>query len=241
MTERAAESPAPQLFRPSSPRTDLALTLPIFILYHLSVVFLPVRNAADWVTRTLSDLVHADRLAYCVLTLGLGGVYVAVLILLGRGQTFRWQNFAVLAAEGVAYAVAMRFVASFVVGRLLLAAGFVGGIERGFTAFVMSLGAGFYEEIAFRVALYGLGARALTALFSSTGARRFAVHAGWAVLSAFVFSGWHHVGELGEDFDARVFVFRAVCGMIFTLIYALRGFAPAVWTHALYDLWVLVL
>jgi hypothetical protein len=24
-------------------------------------------------------------------------------------------------------------------------------------------------------------------------------------------------------------------------IYAFRGFAPAVWTHALYDVWVLVL
>ena len=29
--------------------------------------------------------------------------------------------------------------------------------------------------------------------------------------------------------------------MVRPLVYAMRGFAAAVWTHALYDLWVLVL
>ena len=33
--------------------TDLGLTLPIFVLYHLGVVFLPIRNAADPVTHEL--------------------------------------------------------------------------------------------------------------------------------------------------------------------------------------------
>ena len=36
------------------------------------------------------------------------------------------------------------------------------------------------------------------------------------------------------------FTFRAVLGLILTLIYVARGFAAAVWTHALYDVWVLV-
>ena len=39
----------------SGPWTDLALTLPIFVAYHLGVVFLPVRNAAR-------SLVNAVRL-----------------------------------------------------------------------------------------------------------------------------------------------------------------------------------
>lgn len=30
------------------------------------------------------------------------------------------------------------------------------------------------------------------------------------------------------------------CGLVLTAIYAFRGFAPAVWTHALYDVWVMV-
>jgi hypothetical protein len=63
----------------------------------------------------------------------------------------------------------------------------------------------------------------------------------WAVIAAAVFSGWHHFGEFGEPFELRAFVFRWVCGLVFTVIYVFRGFAPVVWTHALYDIWVLVL
>jgi hypothetical protein len=54
-----------------------------------------------------------------------------------------------------------------------------------------------------------------------------------------VFSGWHYFGQFGEPFELRSFVFRWVCGLVFTLIYVFRGFAPVVWTHALYDIWVL--
>ena len=62
-----------------------------------------------------------------------------------------------------------------------------------------------------------------------------------AALTAALFSGWHYVGDLGDDFAWKSFTFRWVCGMVFTVIFAFRGFAPAVWTHALYDLWVIVL
>jgi hypothetical protein len=51
----------------------------------------------------------------------------------------------------------------------------------------------------------------------------------------------HYVGALGDAFDLRSFVARAVLGLALTLVYAMRGFAAAVWTHALYDVWVLVL
>jgi len=71
--------------------------------------------------------------------------------------------------------------------------------------------------------------------------KRALLSVGWAVVTALVFSAWHYVGDLGEAFELRSFVFRWVCGLAFTLIYAFRGFAPAVWTHTLYDAWVLVL
>jgi membrane protease YdiL (CAAX protease family) len=71
--------------------------------------------------------------------------------------------------------------------------------------------------------------------------KRTVLRVGWAVVAALVFSGWHYVGALGDEFEATSFVFRAVCGLVFTLIYVYRGFAPAVWTHAIYDIWVLVL
>jgi hypothetical protein len=39
----------------------------------------------------------------------------------------------------------------------------------------------------------------------------------------------------------RSFVARGVLGLALTLVFAARGFAAAVWTHALYDISVLVL
>jgi hypothetical protein len=223
----------------SGPWTDLGLTLPIFVGYHLGVVFLPVRNAADVVTRELVALADNSMLAYGGLTLGIGALYVAILIVLGRGRALRWERFGLVAAEGVVYAIAMRMVAGYVVGRLFLAQT---AAMTPFTGLVMSLGAGFYEEIFFRVGLFGLGAKLLGMLFPLlTPLRGKLVTVGWAVIAAAIFSGWHYVGELGDPFEATSFIFRLVCGLVFTAIYAFRGFAPAVWTHALYDIWVLVL
>lgn len=222
----------------SGPWTDLGLTLPIFVGYHLGVVFLPVRNAADVVTQELVALADNSILAYSGLTLAIAAVFVGVLVVAGRGQALRWERFAFIALEGVVYAIAMRFAAAYVVGNLPMAR----GIPDRTTGLVMSLGAGFYEEIAFRVLMFGLGLKLVLLLLPVVAPfREKLIGIGWAVACAVVFSGWHYVGELGDPFELRSFVFRAVCGLAFTAIYHFRGFAPAVWTHTLYDIWVLVL
>ena len=235
-----AQSEAERFLREGSgPWADLALTLPLFIGYHLGVVFLPVRNAADIVTRELTELAQNSLTTYLGLTLGIGLVFAGVLIMLGRGHTLRASRFAFVAAEGVAYAVAMRLAGQYVVSKLALMA--APAPEGQFSSIVMSLGAGFYEEIAFRVGLFGFGLRALFSLLGPIPRfKRILVSRGWAVLGALIFSGWHYMGEYGETFELRSFVFRAVCGFAFTVIYAFRGFAPAVWTHTIYDAWVLV-
>ncbi len=252
----------------SGPWTDLALTLPVFAGYHLGVVFLPVRNAADVVTSELQALVAYDLWAYLLVTLLIGAAYVTPLLLAGRGKHLDSKRFAWMGTEGILYAIGMRLVAGYAVMHVLAIATADGGVvglmnaapalsspitqvggafdggaldvSSRLTGAVMSLGAGFYEELVFRVGVYGLGALLLVFLFNVTSAAsRLVVRVGWAVLAACVFSGWHYVGALADDFDLTTFVFRAVCGLVFTLIYHLRGFAPAVWTHALYDLWVL--
>ena len=145
-------------------------------------------------------------------------------------------------AEGVLYAVLMRAAAAYAVGSLpmgdLLPLGKL-VLPGRWAGVVMSLGAGFYEEVAFRVGLFGVGALAIRAVFG--GVFKLSANLIWAFIAAAVFAGWHHVGPLGEPFELRSFVFRLVCGLCFTAIYVFRGFAPAVWTHALYDIWVLAL
>jgi len=231
--------------------TELALTLPVFLVYQLGVVFLRVRNGADIVTARLLELSHGDRLTYLELTAGVGLVTIAVFAILGRGQVLRPSKLIQIALEGAAYAIAMGAATSWLVGRLFAgphpppASGPLSGI-------VMSLGAGFYEELVFRVVLFGFGAKLLLwALWrqrvglvaSAPPLRTSAIMAMtiWAAASASIFSGMHYVGALGDPFNLRSFVARAVLGLALTGVYAMRGFAAAVWTHTLYDVWVLVL
>ena len=220
----------------SDARTDLGLTLPIFVAYHLGVVFLPVRNAADLVTSELRGLAKHSLPMYATLTLALGALFVITLWSLGQKRALAPSRFIFIAVEGALYAVLMRAAGSYVVGSLRLAGASGGGM---FGSVVMALGAGFYEEIAFRVGLFGVGSLVLRQVFGK-GAQGVAVTVVWALASSAAFSGWHYVGALGDPFDLQSFAFRAVCGLFLTAIFAFRGFAPAVWTHAIYDVWVMV-
>lgn len=231
--------------------SELALTLPVFLAYQLGVVFLHVRNATDLVTGELLRISGGDLGTYLALTVGVGLALFVVFALLGRGQTLSGRKILQIVLEGAAYAIAMSTATSWVVGKLFAGppAGAMGGPVTGL---IMSFGAGFYEELAFRAVLFGLGAKVLVWLFAkqrlslvgtaprpSLGA--VLIMAAWAIVCAACFSGMHYVGALGDPFDARSFVARAVLGLALTLVYATRGFAAAVWTHALYDIWVLVL
>lgn len=237
MGSRAQAPEEERLADPSGPWTDLGLTLPIFCGYHLGVLVVPFRNSADWVTQKLQALADHSLLAYAALTLAIGGAYAGVLVAAGRGHALSWPRFLSIALEGVAYAFAMRLVASYVVGELAL--GPTSELSP-LAALVMSLGAGFYEEVAFRVGLWGLGRRLLQLLFPGPPGKDTLISVGWAVAAAAIFSAWHYVGAGSDAFELRSFVFRWVCGLVFTLIYRFRGFAPAVWTHTLYDIWVMV-
>ncbi len=245
------------------PWVDLGLTLPIFVAYHLGVVTLDVRNATDLVTAPLLDLAEGNREMYLVITGAIGVVFAGVFALAGRGQVFHAGKFLQIALEGAVYAFVMRFAANYVVGHLF--AGVAGALPQSiagaasagpvgpWAGLIMSMGAGFYEEIAFRVVLFGLGAQALVGRFSqqrfgllgpsstpSLTLRSFLMVVGWAVVAAALFSGVHYVGAMGDRFELATFTFRFVLGLALTLIYAARGFAAAVWTHTLYDVWVLV-
>ncbi len=216
--------------------TDIALTMPIFVAYHIGVAFLPVRNAADVVTSRLAALADHSRLLYMGLTGALGLVVVLALFASGHRDKLKLSTFGLVLVEGVVYAVTMRYLAGLTANALPLAAG--AGDEGRLTGVVMSLGAGFYEELTFRVLAFGVGAKFLLQLDDWP---KWAVLPLWAIACATGFSLWHHLGPTGEPFELHAFVFRTVCGLIFTVIYQFRGFAPAVWTHALYDLWVMAL
>jgi len=228
---------------------DLGLTLPIFVLYHLAVIFLDVKNATDMVTGHLFRLADGSTTSYVGITLAIGIVFAGIFAFIGRGHAFEGKKFVQIAIEGVTYAVLMRLAAGVLMERI-----FAGQIpdDSRFVGFTMSLGAGFYEELAFRVLLFGIGTKVLLFLFSSDDdislvrsgptltVKGFCIALVWAIVSSAIFSGFHYVGAMGDTFKMTSFVFRLLLGLALTMVYATRGFAAAVWTHAVYDIWVLV-
>lgn len=247
METTAPATPAKLSSKPGA-WVDLALTLPIFVVYHVGVIFLNVHNAADYLTFELFHFAENSKSLYILFTLAIGVVFTGVFAWLGRGEAFRPYKFVQIALEGVIYAFVMRLVGAYVVGHLF--AGSSAIAQQGtFTGIIMSMGAGFYEELAFRVILFGGGAAILSWLLTDTAAppsagrttKMFLYKLGWALVVACIFSFVHYTGSLGDKFDLRSFVFRAVLGLALTAIYASRGFAAAVWAHTAYDVWVLVL
>jgi hypothetical protein len=105
------------------------------------------------------------------------------------------------------------------------------------TRLMVSLGAGLYEELLFRVILVSAldwGGRRLL------GWNPWAAGAGATLLGAAIFSAFHYVGPYGDAFQLQSFVFRMIGGVFFSGLYLLRGFGVDAWTHALYDVFLLL-
>lgn len=105
------------------------------------------------------------------------------------------------------------------------------------TQFTVSLGAGLYEELVFRVLLTsGLAVGARVVLGFGTVLSGVVA----TLLSALVFSAFHYIGPYGDALELPSFAFRAVAGVFFSALYLTRGFGITAWTHALYDVFLLL-
>jgi hypothetical protein len=117
-------------------------------------------------------------------------------------------------------------------------------LDRRWLDAVLSLGAGVYEEILFRLlllsGLYVLLLRGLAHGEQGPRWQRAKYQAGFlaVMLSAVVFSAFHYIGAGADLFVWKEFVYRAIGGGILGLIFILRGFGVVVYTHAAYDLLV---
>src|SRR5437660_801216 len=103
---------------------------------------------------------------------------------------------------------------------------------------LLSLGAGIYEELLFRVLLVGAFAAAARALL---GWRPITAGVAATLLGAAIFSAFHYIGPYGDRLQLYSFVFRMVAGLFFSALYLARGFGITAWTHALYDVSLLLL
>ena len=99
---------------------------------------------------------------------------------------------------------------------------------------VRFVGAGVYEEVLFRLGLFG----GLALLIRCAFVPKLLAIALAAVLGAVAFAAAHHIGPAGEPVTAPVFLFRTAAGMIFTALFVTRGLGVAVGAHAGYNILV---
>jgi hypothetical protein len=101
---------------------------------------------------------------------------------------------------------------------------------------VLSIGAGVYEELIFRLAAF----TALSLLFIDIlKFPRFGSYLLIVAISSVGFAAYHYLGA--EVFNWRTFVFRSVAGAYFGAIFALRGFGLSAGCHTAYDVLIVFL
>ena len=240
------ENPAPAV--DESPSGYFAVTrtatygflaaLPLFLAYEALILAVnesdvsQIRVGADvWIKQVLGSLGGTGVFALGILVLLIG---VAVFVS-ERSKRIPLQPsyFAGLIAESFFYAVVVAIIVSTMVGWLFSM--FPTQVEVGTAKMlVLSIGAGLYEELVFRVVLVG----GLFWVFQLMTHSKTTAYILAALIGAIAFSAVHYIGALGDPFEMSSFAFRFLFGLALNGLFLVRGFGVAAWTHALYDILV---
>ncbi len=213
--------------------------LPLLVVYEILVImtqsrYWGIRNAADMWIRTflMAFDLRAQHLTFVMI--GIAFALIPVAKTRSYGVKLKANFFLLMLAEAFTYSLVLGGVLQSILRLSGLAAGGPG--NGALQNFALSLGAGLFEEIIFRVLLLNLLFFILNYIFKNK-----VTTAVISVLAAsFLFSLSHYIGSMADSWELYSFMFRWIAGMIFTVLYFMRGFAITAYTHALYDIWVLV-
>ncbi len=250
-TVPATQRAGPQTYWRSSRshRYSLLFALPLLLAYEALASIVPghatggIRNGAD-VLLTSAFVTIAGRygpLLFIVVLAGIG-TWLVVRDLRANGRTLRPAIFGAMLAESVALAILFGVVVGTVTAQLLgvlptLALSPVSDLSW-LERLTVSLGAGLYEELFFRVLLVSALAAGAKLLF---GWRQNAAAVAATIVGALIFAAFHYIGPYRDALELQSFVFRTVGGLFFSALYLARGFGIVAWTHALYDVFLLAL
>lgn len=229
-----------------SPRYSVLFALPLLLIYETLAFALShdaltgVRNGADVVLKSAFVWLggRSGLIVFGVLLIGTGLALIRRDRAAGRP---RLAIFLAMTAESVLYAALFGAVAGGLTGLVLqglvrLTIGAEPRLDLP-TQLMISLGAGIYEELLFRVLIVGLLAWLARRVFrwKDVGAGVFAT-----IVGALIFSAFHYVGPYGDRLALPSFTFRVIAGVLFSGLYLTRGFGITAWTHALYDVLVTI-
>lgn len=221
--------------------------LPLIVLYEIGVLLVnpgtqnQIRVSADIFIKRILGFVGIDgTLFVSAFILAVG----AAIVLYERRHkiAIKPKYFAFMLGESLTYGIAIgMFVAWFVAELfaitwppLLQMAGRISTSQ----ALVLSLGAGIYEELVFRLLLVSALVWALRLIKPIDERKRYIIA---AVIGALIFSAVHYIGAYGDPFGLQSFTFRFLMGLALNALFLWRGFGIAAMTHALYDVFVVLM
>lgn len=229
------------------PLTCLIFLTPLLILYEAGVLWVggsqaeSLRNGADfWMRGWLRELGAGQP---CLLP-----VFVVCGLLIWQiAGKYPWRVSADamlgMLAESLLFAFCLVVLGqvqdlAFRQYHMVTAASHAGGLPAGVLPRVISfVGAGVYEEVLFRLCLLPVCYAALRLLLlPGKAAAVLAV-----ICTSVAFSSAHYVGAGADQFSFYTFLFRALAGMFFAVLFILRGFGITAGSHAAYDVLVGVL
>lgn len=217
------------------------ISLPLLLLYELLIYLSSpdsdqmVRISVDIWIKTLFSYFGRDVLSMTLIAFALLGLFV-VYRERKRLSSLRIDYFAFMVIEASAYAFLLALIISTTVSNVLhlLQTAPSGGLSV-VQQMALSLGAGLYEELFFRVLLVS----GLLYLFQKLIKGPKLPYILAMVVAAAIFSGVHYLGAFGDVFTFGSFLFRFLFGLALNAVYIWRGFGMAAWTHAIYDLMVI--
>jgi membrane protease YdiL (CAAX protease family) len=230
------------------PRTAFVAVLPLFVFYQLGILVSGgLGNGVDFVSGTLFAVVNRSMPLYLGIQALVFIGFVFAVRHMKKAGALKPTVVPFMLAESAVYALLFgtavtTLVRSLGLGKLLfisgtaMAAGSPMSELNIIQKLVSSAGAGLYEELVFRVLLMG----GLLWLMDKIKLHRVVAAIVAVVVSSVIFSAVHHVGAMGEAFTMSAFTYRVFAGVMFAVIYRIRGFAVAAYTHAFYDVWVMV-
>ncbi len=226
------------LSRSELPLTSLLFLLPLLILYELGTHYF----ASDPLNRTEQRIIAFNMMQEFFRFFHAGGRYLPALAVAGillawhiaRNDPWKLHTGTSLGMYAESLALALPLVA------LSMACAHYLPLSTGRadwrSLLVLSVGAGIYEELVFRL----IGMTVLSLILRDT----LRMNRGWSalgmvVIPAVLFSVYHYLGQ--ETFQPRTFVFRTGAGLYFGVLFLTRGFGITAGTHAAYDVVIVLL
>ena len=220
----------------SSPLYSFIITLPIFLTYELGIFWM--RNIEFNYIQNGADVL----IEQAILRLGFDVIYVSsiiflfVLLIIIYYQKHHFNSLSIsrpylgaMFLESIVYASILFFL----MGNIYLMDVSANDL---YCNIILSLGAGIYEELIFRVLLIYIFYQSIKFLFRLS---KFSTNFYAVILSAILFSSFHFIGA--ESFNQEAFAVRFIAGIFLAFLYVQRGFGITAITHSFYDIFVIFL